>query len=129
MLSKTTDVTMMFLERSRILDWVTINERSYAWVECNHWRFEFLSNSCQFRVVLAFALTAAGAVEEALLLGCRCDGSTKKIVVGSGLWYTLSCSLDRTASFLHDSGRESFHARRKSLRPMAEDAVGAVAAR
>ena len=30
MLSKTTDVTMMFLERSRILDWVTINERSYA---------------------------------------------------------------------------------------------------
>lgn len=106
----------------------TIVGRNSDWMVGTQLRFEFLSNSCQFLVGLAFAAGAEPAVA-ALPLCWRCEGSTKKIVVGSGLRYAPSCSFDNAAPPLHDSGRQSFHARRKSLRPMAEDAVGAIAAR
>lgn len=102
--------------------------RNSDWMVGTQLRFEFLSNSCQFLVGLALAAGAEPAVA-ALLLCWRCEGSTKKTVVGSGLRYDPSCSFDNAASPLQDSGRQSFHARRKSFRPMAEDAVGAMAAR
>lgn len=113
---------IMFLEMSSI-DWPMQLRPS-----CNQLRLELLSNSCQFLVVLVLAFASVvGPFDDDL--SCRCEGSTKQIVVGSGLWYTPSCNLDKPASPLHDSGRQSFQARRNSLRPMADDAVGAVAAR
>lgn len=42
-----------------------------------------LSSSCQFLVFLAFA--AVAGAEAVLLVGSRWEGSTKQIVVGSGL--------------------------------------------
>lgn len=122
---------MMFLDMTSIIDWKLLGNYA-SLTECSQ-RFEFFNNSCQFLVVLALDLAAPvpppAPPAGALLVCFRWDASTKNIVVGSGLWNDPSGSLESVASPLHDSGKQSFHNCRKSFRPIAEEAVGAVAAR
>lgn len=68
------NMSIMFLEEPGIIDWDPINKCSSALVVCTQRRLWVLSNSCQFLVVLALAVEDAAV--EALLVCCRCDGST-----------------------------------------------------
>ena len=75
------DKIIMFLDLPSIIDWMPWHLRRKCAFLLTQRRL--LSNSCQFLVFLAFAVVFDPAV--ALVVSCRCDASTKHIVVGSGL--------------------------------------------